>query len=221
MSDIFEEIKEDLQYEKALGFWQTYQNYIINGTAAIIVAACAYGGWQYYQGTKNIERAKGYYIATFEADSNKTKDALKQLKTVAESGSSAYADLARLKAAGILTDKKDLAGAEELYKSVQQSNWGGDIYRDFAAINGAYLALDMATDDSFLKPLEPLTKEGNPWRGSALELKGLYYLKQKNWSEAIKAFDILQKDQHILPNLKMRVHQLYVYALEQQQQNND
>lgn len=218
MSDIFEEIKEDLHYEKALGFWKSYQNYIINGTAAVLVAACAYAGWQYYQSGKNIERSKKYYVAAFEADTNQTKDALKQLKTVADSGSSAYADLARLKAAGILTDQKDLPGALEFYKSVQRSNWSGEIYENFAIINAGYIALDTAEGDSFLKPLEPLCKEGNPWRGSALELKGLYYIKQKNWTEALKAFDTIQQDATILPNLKMRVHQLHVYALEQQQQ---
>jgi hypothetical protein len=218
VSDIFEEIKEDLHYEKALGFWKRYQNYIVNGGAAILIGACAYAGWQYYQDGKNVERAKAYYVAAFEADSNRTKDALKELKTVADSGNSAYGDLARLKAAGILTDKKDLQGALDLYKSVQKTNWGGAPYENFAVINAGYLALDTATDDSFLKPLAPLCKEGNAWRASALELKGLYYIKQKNWTEALAAFDAILKDKSIMPDLKVRASKLHVYALEQQQQ---
>ena len=219
MSDIFEEVKEDLQYERALGFWQTYQNYIINGGVAILLTVGAYEGWQYYQAGKNVERAKIYYVAAFEADTMRTKDALQQLKGLADSGSSTYTDLARLKAAGILTDKKKIAEAVELYQSVQQKNWSGDVYKDFATINGAYLALDAATDDGFLKPLEPLCKEGHAWRGSALELKGLYHIKQKNWTEALKTFDTLQKDPALADNIKIRAHQLHVYALEQKQQS--
>ena len=218
MSDIFEEIKDDLQYEKVLGFWKSYQNYIVNGGAAILIGVCAYAGWQHYEGGKNVERAKTYYVGAFEADTNRTKDALEQLKTLADSGNSAYADLARLKAAGILTDKKDIPGALTLYKNVQESNWGGPVYRDFAIINAGYLALDTATDDSFLQPLAPLCQEGNAWRASALELKGLYYIKQKKWAEAIAVFDIILKDKSIMTNLKARASKLHVYALEQQQQ---
>jgi hypothetical protein len=218
VSDIFEEIKDDLHYEKALGFWKSYQNYIVNGGAAILIGVCAYAGWQHYEDGKNVERAKAYYVGAFEADTNRTKDALEQLKTVAASGNSAYGDLARLKAAGILTDKKDIPGAIALYKSVQDSHWGGATYENFAIINAGYLDLDTATDDSFLKPLDPLCREGNPWRGSALELKGLYYIKQKKWSAALEAFDTILKDKSIMQNLKIRASKLHVYALEQEQQ---
>jgi len=47
MTDIFQEVDEEVRRDKAAEFWKKYQNYIIGGALLIVLAAGGYRYWQY------------------------------------------------------------------------------------------------------------------------------------------------------------------------------
>ena len=69
MTDIFQEVDEEVRRDKAAEFWKKHQNLIIAAAALIVLAAAGFRYWQYEK--EEAEQAAGDQfqaaIAAFEA----------------------------------------------------------------------------------------------------------------------------------------------------------
>ena len=59
MSDIFQEVDEEVRRDKAAEFWKEYQNLILAGAALIVLAAAGFRYWQYEH--EKAQQAAGTY----------------------------------------------------------------------------------------------------------------------------------------------------------------
>src|ERR1700674_1890754 len=69
MSDIFQEVDEEVRRDKAAEFWKKYQNLILAAAVLIVLAAAGFRYWQ-YEKEKAAEAAGDQFqaaIAAYEA----------------------------------------------------------------------------------------------------------------------------------------------------------
>ena len=103
MSDIFQEVDEDVRRDKAAEFWKKYQNHFV-AVAALIVLATA--GWRFYdyRREQTAQAAGAQFEQALQLDrAGKTADAASAFAKIATEAPSGYRIVARLAQAALLT----------------------------------------------------------------------------------------------------------------------
>ena len=80
------------------------------------------------------------------------------------------------------------------YKKVAEDSSLPDAYRNAALIRETAIEFDHLQPQQVIARLEPLTKAGNPWFGSAGEMTALALIKQGKTKEAGQLFARIAKD---------------------------
>ena len=117
MSDIFQEVDEEVRREKAAQFWKKYQNLIFAGVALIVLATA---GYRFYENRKlAAEQAAGaaYEQALAIERAGKDVDAEAAFARLAADAPGGYQTLARLASAGVRA-KSDRDGALKAYDAL-------------------------------------------------------------------------------------------------------
>ena len=190
MSDIFREIDEELRRDQLDKLWKRYGGYVIGFAVVIVLIVAAFVGWREYQ-RRQGEAASVRYAAALEIagkeDAGKAAEAFGVLAREATSGP---AVLARFQEAALRAKAGDAAGAIAIYKALAADGSVDAVYRELAQLLSAMHQIPTADPKSLIADLEPLTKEGSPWRPSALELTALAHLRA---GERDAARDIYKK----------------------------
>ena len=100
MSDIFQEVDEEVRRDKAAEFWKKYQNQILAGAVLIVLASAGFRYWQYER--EKAEQAAGdqFQQALAALEGGKLDEAKAGFDTIAAQGPSGYRALAQMAAAG-------------------------------------------------------------------------------------------------------------------------
>ncbi len=109
MTDIFQEVEEDVRRERFEKIWKQYGDYIIAGAAAIIVGWAGYQLWTRYEDQQRFNASKTFIAAQEAADSGNTAAAQAMFGKLAQSGPGGYATIAKLAEANTLlvSDKRN------------------------------------------------------------------------------------------------------------------
>ena len=169
MSDIFDEVDEEVRREQFKKLWDRYGNLVVV-LAFLIVAAV--GGWrfyQYWQDKKAAEAGAQFTAAALLAEQGKHEEAEKAFARVAAEGAAGYRVLARLREAAELA-ARDPKAAVAVYDDIAASSSTGQPLKDFAAVRAAMLLVDSAPLADITRRLEPISGAGAPFRHSAREL---------------------------------------------------
>ena len=179
MSDMFEEIRSDLEQEKWVKLWKKYHRHLSTALIIIAIATAALLFMQRRSQSVVLSQSNDYIQALYLMDQGQTDAALQKFERIPMQGESVYAQLARLWVASMLATKGDDAGAASIYRKVIDETKGflgmgsmPSIY-NLALIKWAYLVVDTEDAASVLSQISSLTGEENPWRFSAWELSGL------------------------------------------------
>ena len=171
MSDIFQEIDEDLRRDKAQALWAKYQNLIYAVVALLVVGTAGVTGWRIYDG-KAREQAGAEYLNALQATAKDPKAAIDVFAKIAEAKGPVAAlarfDMAR---AALLADDKEKAYG--ILSALAKDSAVDAPMQGAAALQAGYLALDLGKTAEVAALVEPLTEEGNAYRLLALELTGL------------------------------------------------
>jgi hypothetical protein len=197
VADIFQEVDEDLRRDKALAFWQKYQNHII-GFALIAVAATAgFSGWKYWK-QQRIEANGAAYLQALQTLEKDPKAGLAQLETLAKDGGG-FAVLARFQTASQTLKDGDKAKAAEQYGAISKDGSIDKPLKDLAAILGGLAWLDAGKPEEAGKLVEGLTGDNEPYRFSALEVQAQAALAGGDKAKAKTLYEQL-KQLGTLPN---------------------
>lgn len=193
MSDIFQEVDEEVRRDKALAFWKKHQNLII-GVAALIVLATA--GYRFYENRKlAAEQAAGaaFQQALALDHDGKGADAQAALAGLAANAPHGYQTLARLAGAAVQA-KTDPKGALAVYDSLAGDNSIDPLFQGAAKLRAALLRLDQGDVGAAKPALEALASPDGAYRHTAHLALGVIALQAGDYAEAGRQLDLVVAD---------------------------
>lgn len=192
MSDIFNEVDEEVRREQLKKLWERYGNYLIAVAVVVVLAVAAWRGYEYWQARKAAEAGAAYDAATALADQGKHEEAEAAFAKLATGGTSGYRMLARLREAGELAER-DPKAAVAAYDAIAADSAGQPLVSDLASIRAAFLLVDTASFDEMARRLEPLAQPSGMFRHSAREMLALSAWRNgdsaaaRRWADAVKS----------------------------------
>jgi len=159
MSDIFNEIDEEVRRDKALEFWTKNQNFIVALAVVIVLATGGFRYWQYHRAQQQQAAGAAFQNALrLDADGkpDAARAALAKLQADAPKG---YAELSRFVEAG-LTAKKDPKAGAAAFDALAADSSLDPLLRETAKLRAA-LARVAAGETAAARPaLEALAASG-------------------------------------------------------------
>jgi hypothetical protein len=211
VSDIFDEVDEEVRREQFKKFWERY-GYLVVALAILIVAGVAgWRGYQYWQDKKAAETGAKFTAAALLAEQGKHEEAEKAFARVAGEGAAGYRVLARLREAAELA-ARDPKAAVAAYDDIAASSSTGQPLKDLAAVRAAMLLLDSAPFAEMSRRLEPIAAAGAPFRHSARELLAFAAWKAGDAATVRKWATLIRADQESPAALRQRVEVLMSLA---------
>ena len=209
MSDIFQEVEEDVRRERYEQLWKKYGNYVIAAAALLVLAVGGYQAWSAYDTNQRQQVSDQYQNAQAVAAAGKAPDAEAQFTELSQSGYSGYATLSKFNLVGtyLVQNKRDQAVAvlREL------TEYPDDAVSSVARLRLAWLEADARPRNELQTILEPLTGADNPWRFAAAEV--LAYAELRGGSRVQAEADYLRLSQEAgaSPGLRDRAAAILQY----------
>ena len=188
MSELFDEVDEEVRREQLKKLWDQYSIYII-ALAILIIAGV--GGWRGYQ---YLEAKKAAEAEAAFAD----------LATKAPYG---YRMLARLRTAAEVA-ARDKPAAAKMFDDIAADSSVGASERDIARIRAAQLLLETTTYPNMVQRLEPATAPGATFRHTARELLALSAWRANDATATRQWLDMIANDGDTPPGLRSRAEAL-------------
>ena len=145
MSDIFQEVDEDVRRDKAAEFWKKYQNQILAAAVLIVLASAGFRYWQYERQRATEAAGDQFQQALTALEGGKYDEAKAGLDKIAAQGPSGYRALAQMTAAGAQASK-DPQGAIGAFDAVAGDAAIDPLMRDTARLRAALLRVDMPAE---------------------------------------------------------------------------
>jgi hypothetical protein len=207
VSELFDEVDEEVRREQLKKLWDRYSIYII-ACAFLIVAAV--GGWRAYQhleAQKAAEAGAAFDAAIQLSEQNKHAEAEAAFDKLAATAPSGYRTLARLRAAAEVATR-DPKGGAKLYDDIAADSGAGAEQQDLARIRAAGLLLETETYPNMLKRLEAATKPDATFRHTARELLALSAWRANDTTAARQWLDMIANDGETPSTMRSRAEAL-------------
>lgn len=214
MSDIFQEIDEELRRENFAKLWERYGRYLIVLAILIVIGVAAGVEWREYQSSRRRAEGVRYTVALDLARQGKDKEAAEAFAVVAKEAGGGHALLARFEEAAAKARSGDNSGAIAVYDAVAADMSVDPEYRDAATLLAAAYGLKDGDPKEIIARLAPLAGAGNPWHPTALELTALAQLKAGNKAEARTTYQHLVDDLSAPQGLRARAAEMVTALAE-------
>jgi len=192
MSDIFQEVDEEVRRDKAVEFWTKYQNYILAVAVLIVLATGGYRFWRYRE-LQASQAAGAQFQEALRLDADGKPDAaqavLAKLQKQAPTG---YVDLSRFVDAALALKKDPKAGIAA-YDALANDSSLDPLLRDTARLRAALARLNNGETDAAKTALEPLAATG-PYRDTARLALASLALSAKDYTAAGKRLEEVLSD---------------------------
>ena len=207
MSELFDEVDEDVRRDQLKKLWDQYSIYIIAAALLIIAAVGGWRGYQYLEGKKAAEAGAAFDKAVELSEQSKHSEAEAAFTELAAKAPSGYRLLARLRAAAEVANR-DPKAAAKLYDDIAADRSVGAPERDLAKVRAAGLLLETSSYPSMLQRLEPATAPRATFRHTARELLALSAWRAGDTSAARQWLDLIANDGETPPSLRSRAEAL-------------
>jgi hypothetical protein len=207
VSELFDEVDEDVRRDQLKKLWDQYSIFIVAGAILIIAAVGGWRGYQYVEAKKAAEAGAAFDRAVELSEQNKHGEAEVAFAKLAADAPSGYRTLARLRnaaEAGI----RDPQAAVKLYDDIAADRSVAAPEQDVARLRSAGLLLETAPYDAVLKRLETATSATGTYRHSARELLALSAWKAGNVAATRQWLDLIANDAETPSSLRTRADAL-------------
>jgi hypothetical protein len=207
VSDIFNEVDEDLRRDRALKLWQKYGNYVVALAVLIVAGTAGFVAWRDYERRQAEAGAVKYVAALEQARGPDAAAGAAALEGVVREAPTGYAVLARLQDAA-LKARNDPAAAAEQYRALAVDTRVAPEIRDAATLLAALNAMPNADPALLERQIAPLAIPGNPWRHLAWELTALAAAKAGNVEQARALYARIADDPEAPTGLRGRAAEM-------------
>lgn len=207
MSELFNEVDEDVRRDQLKKLWDQYSIYIVAAALLIIAAVGGWRGYQYLEAKKAAEASAAFDKAVELSDQNKHAEAETAFIDLAAKAPSGYRVLARLRAAAE-AGNRDPQAAAKMYDDIAADRSVGAVEQDLARIRAAGLLLETSTYPNMLTRLEAAAAPGATFRHTARELLALSAWRANDATAARKWLDLIANDGETPPSLRSRAEAL-------------
>jgi hypothetical protein len=207
VSELFDEVDEDIRRDQLKKLWDQYSIYIVAGAFLIIAAVGGWRGYQYLEAKKAAEAGAAFDKAAELSEQNKHSEAEAAFADLAAKAPSGYRMLARLRAAAEAATR-DPQAAAKLYDEISADSSVSAPEQDLARVRAAGLLLDSSTYPNMLQRLEPATAPEATFRHTARELLALSAWRANDTAAARKWLDMIANDGETPPSMRSRAEAL-------------
>jgi hypothetical protein len=207
VSELFDEVDEDVRRDQLKKLWEQYSIYIVAGAFLIIAAVGGWRGYQYLEAKKATEAGSAFDRAVELSEANKHSEAEAAFTDLAAKAPSGYRMLARLRAAAEVATR-DPKAAAKLYDDIAADRSISVPEQDLAKVRAAGLLLETTGYPAMLQRLETATAPGATFRHTARELLALSAWRANDTTAARQWLDIIANDGETPPSLRSRAEAL-------------
>ena len=207
MSELFDEVDEEVRRDQLKKLWDQYSIYIIALAILIIAGVGGWRGYQYLEAKKAAEAGAAFDKAAELAEQNKHAEAEAAFADLAAKAPYGYRVLSRLRAAAEVA-ARDKPAAAKMFDDIAADSSVGASERDIARIRAAQLLLETTTYPNMVQRLEPATAPGATFRHTARELLALSAWRANDATATRQWLDMIANDGDTPPGLRSRAEAL-------------
>lgn len=204
MTDIFDEVGEDLRRDQLKRLWSRHGGLIIALAVLVVVGTAAWRGYEYWAETKAAAAGDAYLAALQKAAEDDHAAAASALTAFASDAPADYAVLARFRAATEHAAAGETDNALAAFDGLAKDGGLPQEIRDAAAIRAAMIAVDREDLAAMKARLARYDSDISPWRFSARELIALAAVKAEAWDDARAMLDKLTADPAVPQDVSSR-----------------
>jgi hypothetical protein len=168
LSDIFQEVEEDVRRERYEQIWKDYGNYIIALATVVVLAVAGWQAWQYYDLKQRQSISDRYEAAQQLAASGDPPKAEAAFTALLKDAPPGYASLAKFHLAGIYLAENKFDQAVSLLRELVQSS--DPVISNTARLRLAWTTADASSRNDITALVQPLMAADSPWRAAASEV---------------------------------------------------
>jgi hypothetical protein len=202
------EVNEELRSDQMKGAWRRFGRYLITIAVLIVLGTVGYKVYEYWDDNQSSGTGDQFIAALKLADTNKNDEAIAALDKLEKEGHGAYPILARLRAATVLSQKGDTAGAVAALDVIGKDAAAPQAIRDAAKMRAGWLLIETGTYEQVSAHVEEMAVPTNAFRHSAREALGLAAYKAGNMTQARQWFQAIADDAQSPRNVANRAQMM-------------
>ena len=185
MSDVFQEVDEELREEKYKSIWRKFRYYVIGGLILFILGIAANAFWKDYNLKEINDRSEKFFTAIEMAQEDKVNaiTLLEKFANQEERNSEYNALIARFTEAAIRRSEKDFNGALLIYQSLEDNNIS-NFYEDYAKLSSVEMLIALNNKKDAKLILDDLISNTSDLKYIAMEYMGYLEIDEGNFSKA-------------------------------------
>lgn len=202
------EVDENLRRDQMRTMARKYAPLLIGGLVLLLAAV---GGWLYWQDRQKTAAATdSEHLAQIYTDvgTSKLQTVPQRLDIIAKDGPAAVRASALFTRAAVALQQNDRPTAIAKFHEIAANKDFAQPHRDLGLIRATMLEFDTIKPEEVIARMQPMTKPGNPWFGSAGELTAMAMLKQGKKTEAGRLFAAIAADRQVPDSIRARAVQI-------------
>ena len=207
MSELFDEVDEEVRREQLKKLWDKYSIYIIALAILVVAGVGGWRGYQYLEAEKAAKASVAFNHAVELSEQGKHEEAEKAFAEIVAKAPYGYRLLSRFREAGEVANRDPKAAAKMFDDLAADSSIGAE-QQELARIRAAGLLVDSATYADMKQRLEPDTVPSATFRHSARELLALSAFHANDTNAARLWLDQISADNETPPSLRSRAEAL-------------
>lgn len=207
MSELFDEVDEEVRRERLKKLWDKYSIYIIAGMVLIIAAVGGWRGYQYLEAEKAAAAGAAFDKAVELSEANKHAEAEAAFADLAAKAPFGYRTLSRLRLAAEIANR-DAPAAAKMYDEIAADRSVGAADQDLARVRAAQLLLESISYPNMKERLEAAAAPTATFRHTARELLALSAWRANDAAATRQWLDMIANDGETPPSLRSRAEAL-------------
>jgi hypothetical protein len=207
VTELFDEVDEEVRREQLKKLWDRYSLYIVALAILIIAGVGGWRGYQYLEAKKSAAAGDAFNKAIELSEQNKHAEAEAAFTDLAAKAPSGYRMLARFRAAAETANRDPQAAAKQFDDLAADRSVPAE-QQDLARIRAAGLLLDTTSYQDMVQRLEPSTGPEATFHHVARELLALSAWRANDVAATRQWLDMIALDGETPQSLRSRAEAL-------------